>query len=71
MLAVMYGFPQADFISWQAARSQRGGGGGAQGVFAVFLPKLPHLTWQCLVNESLGRRRKKAGLCVKILLDIK
>ena len=33
-------------------------------------PKHHHLMWQCLANKSVGHK-KTAGLCVKILLDIR
>lgn len=71
MLAVMYMAQLKQISSHDRQPHLRVGWGvGVQSVFAVFLPKHHHLKWQCLVNKSVGRHRKKAGLYVKILLDI-
>lgn len=68
MLAVCWVDPGRCRHLRQVAPSQRGL--GVQGVFAVFFPKHHHLMWQCLANKSVGHK-KTAGLCVKILLDIR
>lgn len=69
MLAVMYRalLKQIHLMTQPHRRGQRGL--RVEGLFAVS-PEAPSLNATVFSTQSVGRHRKKAGLYVKILLDI-